>query len=125
MIGITTGIDMLRIDRLTRLNPAIKARFMVRVFTAQELAECAGRDSSLAGRFTAKEAAAKAFGCGIGAIGWQDVEILTGEQGNPVLHLHGNAAAYARQSGWFSWSVSITHTAEFASATVTALFDQN
>jgi len=124
MIGVTTGIDMLKIDRLTKLDPAIKTRFLQRVFTKREAEECAGRDSSLAGRFSAKEAAAKALGCGIGAVGWHDIEVLTGDQGGPVLLLHGSALAYAKQMGWFSWSVSITHTAEYASATVTALFDQ-
>ena len=125
MIGVTNGIDLVKIDRLIKLDPAIKSRFTERVFTAREREECGGRDASLAGRFAAKEAAANALSCGIGAAGWQDIEITTGEQGKPVLMLHGKALEFARQSGWFSWSVSITHTAEYASAMVTALFDQN
>lgn len=125
MINVTNGIDLVRIDRFSNLAPAIKVRFMARVFTPREQEECAGRDASLAGRFAAKEAAAKALGCGIGKVGWQELEILTVEQGSPVLHLHGNALAYARQLRWLNWSVSITHTNDYAAAMVTALFEHD
>lgn len=124
MIGITTGVDLLRIDRLTRLNPAVKERFLLRVFTTREVDACANRDSSLAGHFAAKEAAAKALGCGIGEVGWKDIEILNDANGKPLLLLHNAAQSYAETAGWISWSVSISHTMEFAIATVTALFEQ-
>lgn len=124
MVGIATGVDLLRIDRLTRLDPAIKQRFLTRVFTPGEIEECTGKDASLAGRFAAKEAAVKALGCGFGKVGWRDVEILSDEQGRPRLILHDAAREYAEQAGWFSWSISISHTAEDALAMVSALYDR-
>lgn len=124
MIGIETGIDLVRIDRLATLDPGIKARFIARVFTPREIGLCGGRDASLAGRFAAKEAAAKALGCGIGEVGWQEIEVIEDSKGRPMLLLHGKAGETASRSGWFSWSVSITHTSEFAAATVTTLLNR-
>lgn len=124
MFGIANGVDMIRIDRLTHLDPAIKQRFIARVFTAAEIEACAGKDASLAGRFAAKEAAAKALGCGIGSVGWKDIETLSDDQGRPLLRLHNAARERAEEAGWFSWSVSISHTAEYAVAMVSALYEQ-
>lgn len=124
MTTITTGIDLVEIERFRSLNPAIKKRFLNRVFTTQELSDCAGKDQSLAGRFAAKEAAAKALGCGIGEVKWQDIEIQMDEQKKPVLILHGKASEISTALGWSSWSVSIAHTAEHAVASVTALIEK-
>lgn len=123
MLGITSGVDLLQINRLTRLDPAIKERFLARVFTSSEIEECLNRDDSFAGHFAAKEAAAKALGCGIGEIGWKDIEILADERGKPRLILHAAAQETAKQAGWISWSVSISHTRDHAVAMVTALYD--
>lgn len=123
MIKVETGIDLVEITRLSQLNPAIRERFIKRVYSTKELVDAAGRDDHLAGRFAAKEAAAKALGTGIGNIHWQDLEISTDEVGKPSLLLHGVAEEIARQKGWVSWSVSITHTAGMAAAVVTALID--
>lgn len=124
MFGIANGVDIIRIDRLTRLDPAIKQRFITRVFTSGEIEACAGKDASLAGRFAAKEAAAKALGCGIGNVGWKDIETLSDDQGRPLLLLHNAARETANQKGWFNWSVSISHTSEYAVAMVSALYEQ-
>ncbi len=121
MNQIASGIDLVEIRRINAINPAIKARFLKRVYTERELAECNGKDASLAARFAAKEAAAKALGCGIGRISWQELEIITTENGRPVLCLHGEAARLAAELGWFGWSVSLSHTSEYAVACVTAL----
>ncbi len=124
MIDIACGIDMIEVERLRSIAPAIKARFLTRVFTPQELEECDGRDERLAARFAVKEAAAKALGCGIGEVGWQDIETRLDESGKPVLILLGVASQAAEQLNWISWSVSISHTREFAIACVTALSEK-
>lgn len=124
MTGIATGIDMVKIDRFRSLAPAIKTRFLTRVFTPQELEDCGGRDASLAGHFAAKEAAVKALGCGIGEVTWQDIETSLDEQGKPLLILHGAAQEIAVRQSWFTWTVSISHTAEYAVATVSALYER-
>lgn len=123
MIGVVNGVDIIEVNRFEKLDPKIKERFLKRVFSDAELGECSGSTQSLAGKFAAKEAASKALGCGIGTMRWQDLEILKDDQGKPQLLLHERAMEVARSAGWFSWSVSISHTITHAVALVTALFD--
>lgn len=110
---LKTGIDLVEIKRLEKLDPAIRARFLERVFTQAELSE-SKTAQSLAGRFAVKEAVAKALGCGIGAIGWKSIEIRRGSQGEPVLTLSGKALEMAIRLGLEEWSISISHTATHA-----------
>lgn len=123
MISISSGVDLVEVDRFRNLNPQIKARFFQRVFTPQEMNESNQSLQHLAGKFAAKEAASKALGCGIGKINWKDLEILNDLNGKPELILHTNAAQLAAQSGWINWSISITHTNTHALAFVTALIE--
>jgi holo-[acyl-carrier protein] synthase len=118
---LRTGVDLLKIERLKHMKvqqPAIYERFLKRVYTDYELAEAAGKMESLAGCFTAKEATAKALQCGIGVIGWQGVEVLHGQQGEPMLKFNGKAAAIINELGIKEWSLSISHTQELAIAFV-------
>jgi holo-[acyl-carrier protein] synthase len=96
-------------------------RFLDRVFTPQELALFGGSLPSLAARFAAKEAVSKALGCGIGKVSFQDIEILRGDLGEPLLLLHSQAKQIAEQFGWVSWSLSLSHTRENAIAFVVAV----
>ncbi len=118
---IRTGIDMIEVERFRSQSPEVRARFIQRVFTEAERAYCGENDQHLAGLFAAKEAVAKALGTGIGAVGWQDIEILNDEAGMPVLHLHGEAADRAERLGLTLWSVSITHLREYAAAAAAAI----
>lgn len=118
---LRTGIDLVEIRRIASQRPEIHQRFLQRVFTARELAESAGSPASLAGRFAAKEAVAKALGCGIGAIGWHSIEIQRGDQGEPVLVLTGKAAQMAESLSLATWSISISHTRTYATAVAVAL----
>jgi holo-[acyl-carrier protein] synthase len=118
---LRTGIDMIEIARLEEIRPRIKTRFLKRVFTPLELAECEGQSVSLSGRFAAKEAVAKALGCGIGPIGWQEIEIQRGSNGEPRLQLYGKAQTFAQSLGLDTWSVSISHCKEYAIAVAVAL----
>lgn len=115
---LRTGIDLVEIERLARLRPEIRERFMHRVFTERELSDAYNSDASLCGRFAAKEAAAKALGCGIGLIGWQDVEVVRGQAGEPLLYLRGKALDIAHAKQIEHWSVSISHTKMYAVAVV-------
>ena len=114
---------MLEISRLDGIQPAIKNRFLQRVYTPDELVDCQGNSASLAGRFAAKEAVAKALGCGIGPVSWLEIEILRLENGAPSLKLHGKANAMAQSLGLFTWSISISHTRECALAIAVATGD--
>lgn len=110
---LRNGVDLLEISRLQEMKehqPAIFERFLRRVYTPEEISESEERFSYLAGRFAAKEAASKALFCGIGSIGWQSIEVLTGEFGQPLLHLHDRAAQKADELNIHQWSISISHT---------------
>ena len=120
-MALRSGIDIVEINRLEEINPAIRARFINRVFTPAEQALTRGLTPSLSGRFAAKEAVSKALGTGIGAVHWQDIEILRGPAGEPVLQLHGRAREVAAQLGLTEWSVSISHGRTHAVATAVAL----
>lgn len=121
MTILRTGIDLVEIDRISHLRPEIRQRFLERVFTARELDEAGKSEASLAGRFAVKEAVAKALGTGIGVLGWQNIEVERGAQGEPVLHLYGSAQAEAERQGLTVWSISISHTRVYAVAIAVAL----
>lgn len=121
MPALRTGIDLVEISRLETLNPAIRARFLRRVFTPSELDEANDNLETLAGRFAAKEAVAKTLGCGIGMIAWKEIEILRGEQGEPMLKLWGEAQRVAEAGGLAAWSISISHTRQYAIAMAVAV----
>jgi holo-[acyl-carrier protein] synthase len=123
MTSIATGVDLVEVDRFQNLDPRIKERFFHRVFTPQELNDSDLSLQHLAGKFAAKEAAAKALGCGIGKVSWHELEILNNPDGKPELFLHTQAAQVASQSGWSAWSISISHTRTYALASVTALIE--
>jgi len=120
---ICSGIDTIEISRLAEIKPAIRERFIERVFTSRESAQARDRNEVLSGLFAAKEAVSKALGTGIGYVNWQDIEILHLETGQPILILHGNAKKVAEQLGLTEWSVSISHDRNKAIALAVAIGD--
>lgn len=118
---LACGVDLIEIERVQGAIQRYGERFLERVFTPRELAECAGNAASLAARFAAKEAVSKALGTGIGAIGWLEVEVLRGAERQPVLSLHGTAARLAGERGLGQWSLSLSHSQSHAIAFVVAM----
>jgi phosphopantetheine--protein transferase-like protein len=106
---IKCGIDSIELERLKHLNPAIRERFLIRVFTPTELNQARDRNDFLTSLFAAKEAVSKALGTGIGFVAWKDIEIIHLPSGEPTITLHGNALIIAEEKGLVDWSVSITH----------------
>lgn len=117
---IFTGVDMIEISRVRVAIERRGEKFLARIFTPTERAQCAGRMESLAARFAAKEAAAKALGCGIGSVRWLDLEIRSDGKNAPHLYLYGEGERLARELGWAGWSVSLSHTDTLATAFVVA-----
>ena len=117
---LRTGVDLIEIGRIEEVIARHGKRYLERVYTPAELAQFGHVTESLAGRFAAKEAVAKALGCGIGVITWKQIEVLGDEQNAPVLKLYGAAADRARELGLESWSVSISHSMSQAVAFVVA-----
>ncbi len=119
---IRVGIDLVEVDRFRRLlerRPKVRER----LFTDYERLSLSGRHDpvpGLAARFAAKEATMKALGVGLGAFGFGDVEVRRLASGAPELSLGGRAAVLAREQGVAAFALSLTHTAETASAVVIA-----
>ncbi|RPH55466.1 MAG: holo-ACP synthase [Chloroflexi bacterium] len=117
---LRTGIDILEIERLRDAVQRHGDRFMSRIFTPAERAECGENYPSLAARFAAKEAVAKALGTGLGDVSFTDIEILRSESGAPVLTLSGRAQEVAAELKLTEWAISLSHTTEHAVASVVA-----
>ena len=111
---------MIEIERLQDAVERFGQRFLERVFTPSELAEVGASPASLAARFAAKEAVAKALGTGIGAVTWQEIEIVRCASRQPDLRLHGAAARLAAEQGLETWSLSLSHSLTHAIAVVVA-----
>ena len=118
---IRSGIDLVEIGRLEDSITRHGERFLNRIFTPQEQADCGGKVESLAARFAAKEAASKALGCGIGQVSWLDIEVTRNSDRQPELNLHGAAQVLAKKLKLTIWSVSLSHTRQNAIAMVIAI----
>ena len=118
---LRTGVDLVEIRRIAEAVERHGRRFLNRVFTQYEQAECSGRAASLAARFAAKEAVAKALGCGIGRVGWTEIEVRSDETKAPHLFLYGEGERLAGELGLTTWSLSLSHTESQAIAFVTAM----
>ena len=118
---LRTGVDLVEIERMRRAVARHGERFLGRIFTPGELAEVGENIASLAARFAAKEAVAKALGTGIGPVTWHEIEIARGPGREPVLHLHGAARRLAEAQGLTVWSLSLSHTQTSAVAFVVAV----
>lgn len=119
----SVGVDIVEIQRISRTLSRFGERFLRRVYTEAELAYCRGKPARLAARFAAKEAVAKALGVGIfrrGGVYWRDVEVTRDHRGKPGIRLYGSAGERARQEGFTSWALSLSHSREYAVAMVVA-----
>ena len=113
MAVIGVGIDVADIARFEEAlvrTPSLLGR----LFTPAE----AGRPpASLAARFAAKEALAKALGAPVG-MAWHDAEVVSEESGRPRFDLRGTVLARANDLGVVSVHLSLSHDAGIASAVV-------
>jgi holo-[acyl-carrier protein] synthase len=93
IVGI--GSDIVEIERIEKLTQRFGKKFLERVFTKQEQEKAfsySNPASSLAKRFAAKEAFAKALGTGIGqSLSWQDIEVMNLVSGKPEIVLKEKA----------------------------------
>lgn len=119
---VGSGIDMVEIHRIRDTVDRHGARFLNKVYTADEQAYCLSKRNaaeSLAARFAAKEAGAKALGTGISrGVTWLEIEVVREPGGRPTLLFHGRAAEMARTLNARRAALSLTHTKDFAMASV-------
>ena len=119
IVGV--GIDVVPVARFAETlerTPALAAR----LFTPGELVTEHGEPrsaESLAARFAAKEALAKALGAG-GGMHWTDAEVCSDDAGRPSLVVRDTVAERAATLGVTRWHVSLSHDGGIAAATVIA-----
>ncbi|HET6209170.1 MAG TPA: holo-ACP synthase [Jatrophihabitans sp.] len=119
IIGV--GIDVVPIARFESAS-ARTTQLVERLFTPRERFTAGGvprTAESLAGRFAAKEAVAKALGSP-GGMAWHDCEVVVEGNGQPSLQIRGTVAARADLLGVLAWHLSLSHDGGIASAVVIA-----
>ena len=109
IIGV--GIDVVDVARFGETLERTP-RLLERLFTESERSMTL---NSLAARFAAKEALAKALGAP-GDLSWQDAEVAG--EGQPALELRGTVAARAGELGVARVHLSLSHDAGMALAFV-------
>jgi holo-[acyl-carrier protein] synthase len=120
IVGV--GVDVCPVDRFAeslRRTP----RLIDKLFTPAEQLSPSGQlrhAASLAARFAAKEALAKALGAP-GNLMWHDAEIEVAEHGRPRIATRGTVRARADELGVRGWQVSLSHDGGIAVAMVVAL----
>jgi len=113
IIGI--GIDVVDVARFGQALERTP-RLLARLFTEGE--RSLGLNS-LAARFAAKEALAKALGAPVGLC-WTHAEVLSGGDGRPHLRIWDTIQARATVLGVRDLHISLSHDAGIASAVVIA-----
>lgn len=113
IIGI--GVDVVQVSRFEQQlhrAPALRKRLFVP-------AERPLTTRSLAARFAAKEAVAKALGAPAG-MNWQDCQVVIDAAGPPTVQTAGTVAAVAASRGIQRWHLSLSHDGDLATAMVVA-----
>ena len=115
---LIAGVDILEIERVRRVAERYGERFYRRIYTEGEIAYCRGRAPQLASRFAAKEAVMKALGTGARGVHWTDIEVVRGRGQAPRIELHGTALARAKRLGLSHLALSLSHSKDYAVASV-------
>jgi holo-[acyl-carrier protein] synthase len=122
VIGL--GTDLIEIERIERSYARFGEAFLNRVFTPSEVAYCMLKKNfaeSLAARFAAKEAGAKALGTGISrGVSWKEFEVKRAPGQRPELHLTGRALEIADRLGIRRVSLTLSHSRTLSIAVVVA-----
>ncbi|GAB3590616.1 holo-ACP synthase [Angustibacter peucedani] len=113
IVGV--GIDVVDVARFG-LTLERTPRLLDRLFTEDERSLPL---ASLAARFAAKEALAKALGAPVG-LHWTDATVVKNATGQPELQVQGTVAARATELEVSRLHLSMSHDAGIASAVVVA-----
>jgi len=110
------GTDITVVSRLENSLNKFGTKFLDRFLTKEEQKELSKKPESIAGYWAAKEAIAKALGCGICAdLGFHDIIIYKDERKAPHFKLSEKAQALHQIN---NSSLSIAHDGGFAIAVV-------
>lgn len=120
IVGV--GVDVCPVERFAE-SLARTPSLRIKLFTDSELITASGNPrgpASLAARFAAKEALAKALGAP-GNMRWHDAEVSTVDFGAPRISVRGTVQARAVALGVTSFHISLSHDGGLAVAMVLAM----
>lgn len=117
------GLDIVDVERVTRMLEREGERVTSRLLTASEWAYCSGMHTPaqhVAARLAAKEAAFKALAGTeeARAIGWREIEVIHDEHRRPSVVLHGRAATRAEELQVTRILLTLSHSRQTAGAVV-------
>lgn len=130
---ITTGIDIIEVDRIKKAIEELGDTFLNRVFTPREIEYCNKSDAikyqHFAARFAVKEAVFKAISNYIldrddGL--WTSIEVINLEGGKPEINvekLAENIHITADNIKLKDMDISLSHIKDYAVASVVAVFE--
>lgn len=125
---MTTGVDIIKIDRIKKILETRRESFYNRIFTQGEIDYIKGKNhnsKTVAALFAAKEAVSKAIGTGIGKIGWKDIEVYHSRRGKPQIRLSPKAWGLLGDIKINKFDISISHEEDYAIAFVIGYFSEN
>jgi holo-[acyl-carrier protein] synthase len=122
---LRVGLDLVAVTGVAdSLRAAHGERYLERLFTEREVADCrtaSGIDPErLAARFAAKEATLKVLPAADEGVSWHDIEVRRETSGRVHLELRGRAAELAAEATIIDLALSLTHEGGFAAAVVVA-----
>jgi len=127
---ILQGIDIVEVSKIRKIMLA-RPEFASEIFSGMEREYCFGRADPyvhLAGRFAAKEACMKALGTGLSGSGidsaLREIEVVPEKSGRPSLRLSGWTEKIGRRKSVYEYTVSISHSGDFAIASVILAADK-
>ena len=121
----SVGIDLIEINRIKKSMQ--RESFLKRILGEDEYIELEKRKfpiQSVAANFCAKEAFLKSLGKGLSFCNLNNIEILRKQSGEPYLKLSGKALKYSQENN-LDFSISLTHTKEYACAVVISKLKEN
>ena len=114
------GIDVVDVERFSKLIEKGGADFLGRCFLQREIDEASYKTNErLSAWFAVKEAVLKALGTGqSNGATFTDIEVVHNEIGAPSVVLSGRTKELADSIGVTKWFVSISHIDKIAIASV-------
>ena len=111
------GNDIIEVDRIRKTILRYGNHFFKKILTEKEIDYCLRHQDPvllISGRFSAKEAIAKALGTGFGhLLSWLDIEILNDKAGKPIVSFSDGAKTQFQSP---TILVSISHCKTYATA---------
>lgn len=130
---ITTGIDIIEVDRIKKAIEDLDKNFLQRIYTEKEIEYCnkfkMAKYEHFAARFAVKEAVFKAISeyiSGREDALWKNIEVENIDGGKPVINvekLQKNIKQTANNFKLKDIDVSISHIKDYAVASAVAIFE--